>query len=141
MDEWRHSYKAIFRGGLIGFFVGVLPGAGGTIATILAYTTEQRFSSRPEKFGTGIPEGVAAPEAANNASTSGAFVPLLTLGIPGSGSTAVLLGAFILFGLQPGPELFTNRPDLVWGLVDSMYLGNVFLLILNLPLIGMILPH
>jgi putative tricarboxylic transport membrane protein len=136
MDEWRHSYKAIFRGGLIGFFVGVLPGAGGTIATILAYTTEQRFSSRPEKFGTGIPEGVAAPEAANNASTSGAFVPLLTLGIPGSGSTAVLLGAFILFGLQPGPELFTDRPDLVWGLVDSMYLGNVFLLILNLPLIG-----
>jgi len=136
-DEWRHSYKAIIRGGFIGFFVGVLPGAGGTIATILAYTTEQRFSMRPEKFGTGIPEGVAAPEAANNASTSGAFVPLLTLGIPGSGSTAVLLGAFILFGLQPGPELFATRPDLVWGLVDSMYLGNVFLLILNLPLIGL----
>jgi putative tricarboxylic transport membrane protein len=135
-EEWRQSYKAIIRGGIIGFFVGVLPGAGGTIATVLAYSTEQRFSSRPEKFGTGIPEGVAAPEAANNASTGGAFVPLLTLGIPGSGSTAVLLGAFILFGIQPGPELFANRPDLVWGLVDSMYLGNVILLILNLPLIG-----
>jgi len=136
-EEWLYSYKAIIRGGFIGFFVGVLPGAGGTIATILAYATEQRFSSRPDKFGTGVPEGVAAPEAANNASTSGAFVPLLTLGIPGSGSTAVLLGAFIMFGLQPGPELFTMRPDLVWGLVDSMYIGNVFLLILNLPLIGL----
>ncbi|HUF81339.1 MAG TPA: tripartite tricarboxylate transporter permease [Burkholderiales bacterium] len=134
-EEWKRSVGPICRGGIIGFLVGVLPGAGGTIATILAYTTEQKLSRHPERFGTGAVEGVAAPEAANNGSTCGAFVPLLTLGVPGSGSTAVLLGAFIMYGIQPGPMLFQNRPDLVWGLINSMYVGNMMLLVLNLPLI------
>jgi len=136
-DEWRRARGAIGRGGLIGFIVGVLPGAGGVIATVLAYTTEKRISRHPDEFGRGAIEGVAATEAANNASSSGAFVPLLTLGIPGSGIAAVLLGAFVLFGIQPGPLLFQNQPDLVWGLIDSMYIGNIILLVLNLPLIGL----
>ena len=136
-DEWRRARGAIGRGGLIGFIVGVLPGAGGVIATVLAYTTEKRISRHPDEFGKGAIEGVASTEAANNASSSGAFVPLLTLGIPGSGIAAVLLGAFVLFGIQPGPLLFQNQPDLVWGLVDSMYIGNIILLVLNLPLIGL----
>ena len=110
---------------------------GGTIASILSYTTEKRLSKHPEEFGKGAIEGVAGPEAANNSDTAGAMVPLLTLGVPGGGATAVLLGAFIMYGIQPGPLLFQNRPDLVWGLVDSMYIGNVMLLILNLPLIGL----
>ena len=135
-EEWRRSVWPIVRGGLIGFFKGILPGAGATISTILSYTIEKRLSKTPEKFGTGMIEGVAGPEAANNAATCGSMVPLLTLGVPGSGSTAVLMGAFIMYGIQPGPLLFQNRPDLVWGLVDSMYIGNVMLLILNLPLIG-----
>ena len=136
-EEWRRSVLPIIRGGLIGFFKGVLPGAGATIATMLSYTVEKRISKTPEKFGTGMIEGVAGPEAANNAATCGAMVPLLTLGIPGSGATAVLMGAFIMYGIQPGPLLFEKRPDLVWGLVDSMYIGNIMLLILNLPLIGL----
>jgi putative tricarboxylic transport membrane protein len=136
-EEWRRSIMPIVRGGFIGFFKGVLPGAGATIATMLSYTVEKRISKTPEKFGTGMIEGVAGPEAANNAATCGAMVPLLTLGIPGSGATAVLMGAFIMYGIQPGPLLFEKRPDLVWGLVDSMYIGNLMLLILNLPLIGL----
>ena len=134
-EEWKRSVGPIARGGCLGFMIGVLPGAGGAIATILAYTVEQKLSKHPEKFGTGAVEGVAAPEAANNGSVSGALVPLLTLGIPGSGTTAVLLGAFIMFGIQPGATLFQNRPDLVWGLINSMYIGNIMLLVLNLPLI------
>ncbi|MBI3917057.1 MAG: tripartite tricarboxylate transporter permease [Betaproteobacteria bacterium] len=136
-EEWKRSVGPIWRGGVIGFIIGVLPGAGGTIASILSYTTEKRLSKYPEEFGKGAIEGVAGPEAANNADTAGALVPLLTLGVPGGGSTAVLLGAFIMYGIQPGPLLFQNRPDLVWGLVDSMYIGNIMLLILNLPLIGL----
>jgi putative tricarboxylic transport membrane protein len=136
-EEWQRSIGPIWRGGIIGFVIGVLPGAGGTIASILAYTTEKRLSKHPEEFGKGAIEGVAAPEAANNADTAGALVPLLTLGVPGGGATAVMLGAFIMYGIQPGPLLFQNRPDLVWGLVDSMYIGNIMLLILNLPLIGL----
>ena len=121
---------------MIGFIIGVLPGAGGTIASIMSYTTEKRLSKNPGEFGKGAIEGVAGPESANNSDTAGAMVPLLTLGIPGGGATAVLMGAFIMYGIQPGPLLFQNRPDLVWGLIDSMYIGNVMLLILNLPLIG-----
>lgn len=136
-QEWRRIWGPTSRGGLIGFLIGMLPGAGGTIATVAAYTTEQKISRNPGEFGRGAIEGVAAPEAANNASTCGAFIPLLTLGIPGSGTTAVLLGAFILYGLEPGAELFQTHPHLVWGLIDSMYLGNVFLIVLNLPLIGL----
>ena len=135
-DEWRRSLMPIVRGTGIGFFKGVLPGAGATIATILSYSVERMLLRDKAKFGTGMIEGVAGPEAANNASTGGAMVPLLTLGVPGSGSTAVLLAAFIMYGLQPGPLLFEKRPDLVWGLIASMYIGNVVLLILNLPLVG-----
>ena len=136
-EEWKRSIGPIWRGGIIGFIIGVLPGAGGTIASILSYTTEKRLSKFPEEFGHGAIEGVAGPEAANNSDTAGALVPLLALGVPGGGATAVLLGAFIMYGIQPGPLLFQNRPDLVWGLVDSMYIGNIMLLILNLPLIGL----
>ncbi|HEX2830202.1 MAG TPA: tripartite tricarboxylate transporter permease [Burkholderiales bacterium] len=136
-EEWDRSVGPIWRGGIIGFIIGVLPGAGGTIASILSYTTEKRMSKHPEEFGNGAIEGVAGPESANNSDTAGAMVPLLSLGIPGGGATAVLLGAFIMYGIQPGPLLFQNRPDLVWGLIDSMYIGNVMLLILNLPLIGL----
>ncbi|MGE0558079.1 MAG: tripartite tricarboxylate transporter permease [Burkholderiales bacterium] len=136
-DEWRRSVGPIWRGGIIGFVIGVLPGAGGTIASIMSYTTEKRISKHPEEFGRGAIEGVAGPEAANNSDTAGALVPLLTLGVPGGGATAVMLGAFIMYGVQPGPLLFQNRPDLVWGLINSMYVGNVMLVILNLPLIGL----
>ena len=136
-EEWQRSIGPIWRGGIIGFVIGVLPGAGGTIASIMSYTTEKRLSKHPEEFGKGAIEGVAGPEAANNSDTAGALVPLLTLGVPGGGATAVLMGAFIMYGIQPGPLLFEKRPDLVWGLVDSMYIGNVMLLILNLPLVGL----
>ena len=135
-EEWKRSIGPIWRGGIIGFIIGVLPGAGGTIASILSYTTEKRLSKHPEEFGHGAIEGVAGPESANNSDTAGALVPLLTLGVPGGGATAVMLGAFIMYGIQPGPLLFQSNPDLVWGLIDSMYVGNVMLLILNLPLIG-----
>lgn len=133
-QELGRCAKPIVRGGLIGFIVGVLPGGGGTIATVLSYATEKKLARDPSRFGHGAPEGVAGPEAANNAATCGAFVPMLTLGVPGSGTTAVLLAAFIMLGIQPGPLLFQERPDLVWGLINSMYLGNIVLLVLNLPL-------
>lgn len=136
-EEWRRSIGPIFRGGLLGFVIGVLPGAGGSIASMLSYVMEKRLSKNPGEFGHGAIEGVAGPEAANNSDTAGAMVPLLTLGVPGGGTTAVLMGAFIMYGIQPGPLLFANNPDLVWGLINSMYVGNVMLLILNLPLIGL----
>jgi putative tricarboxylic transport membrane protein len=133
-QDWRDSRGAVARGTAIGFFVGMLPGAGATIASFLAYGTEKRVSKRPEQFGTGVIEGVAAPESANNAASTGALVPLMALGIPGSGTTAVMLGALTLYGMQPGPLLMSTHPDVFWGLVASMYVGNVMLLILNLPL-------
>ena len=133
-QDWRDSYGAIARGTCIGFFVGILPGAGATIASFLAYATEKRVSRRPEMFGTGIIEGVAAPESANNAASTGALVPLMALGIPGSGTTAVMLGALTMYGMQPGPLMLSTHPEVFWGLVASMYIGNVMLLILNLPL-------
>ena len=136
-EEWRRSVMPIMRGSIVGFIIGVLPGAGGTIAAILSYVWEKRVSKNPGEFGHGAVEGVAGPEAANNSDTAGALVPLLALGLPGGGATAVILGAFIMYGVQPGPLLFQSRPDLVWGLIDSMYLGNVMLLILNIPLIGL----
>ena len=134
--EWDRSKGPIWRGSIIGFLIGILPGAGGTIASLLSYATEKRLSKDSHEFGKGAIEGVAGPEAANNSDTAGAMVPLLTLGLPGGGATAVMMGAFIMHGIQPGPLLFQNRPDLVWGLIDSMYIGNLMLLILNLPLIG-----
>ena len=133
-QDWKDSWGGIGRGTVIGFFVGVLPGAGATIASFLAYATEKRVSRRPEQFGTGVIEGVAAPESANNAASTGALVPLMALGIPGSGTTAVMLGALTLYGMQPGPLLMSTHPEVFWGLVASMYIGNVMLLILNLPL-------
>ncbi len=136
LQDWKDSIGAIGRGSIIGFVTGVLPGAGATISTFLTYATEKRLSKHPEKFGTGIIEGVAAPESANNAATGGALVPLLTLGIPGSGTTAVMLGALMIHGLHPGPMLFDNNPAFVWGFIASMYVGNIMLVILNLPLIS-----
>ncbi|MDQ4060357.1 MAG: tripartite tricarboxylate transporter permease, partial [Pseudomonadota bacterium] len=134
--EWMAARMSIVRGTVIGFLLGTLPGVGATAATMLAYITERRQSRTPERFGKGAIEGVAAPEAANNASATGAMVPLLTLGIPASGTAAVLLGALVLNDVRPGPRLFETNPDLVWGVIASMYIGNVMLLILNLPLIG-----
>ncbi len=126
---------AFLNGSVLGFLIGVLPGAGSTIASFLAYGVEKAVSRHPEKFGTGVVEGVAAPEGANNSETGGALVPLLTLGIPGSGTTAVLLAALILWGYKPGPLLIEDSPALFWGLVASMYIGNLLLLVLNLPLV------
>lgn len=125
----------VTRQSFLGFLLGVLPGAGATIASFIAYVTEKRIAKRPEEFGKGSIKGLAAPEAANNAATGGAFVPLLSLGIPGSGTTAVLLGAFLVLGVQPGPLLVQDNPEVFWGIIASMYIGNVFLLVLNLPLI------
>ncbi len=136
-EEVREIIPVIGRSSILGFFVGVLPGAGATIASFLAYGAERTFASAKEKlkFGKGSIRGLAAPETANNAACTGSFVPLLTLGIPGSGTTAVMLGALISYGVQPGPRLFQNNPDVFWAVIISMYLGNVILLILNLPLI------
>jgi putative tricarboxylic transport membrane protein len=127
----------IARSSILGFFVGVLPGAGATIASFLAYGMERALAPVKErlKFGKGSIRGLAAPETANNAACTGSFVPLLTLGIPGSGTTAVMLGALISYGVQPGPQLFQNNPQVFWSVIISMYIGNVVLLILNLPLI------
>lgn len=133
-EDWRASGMPIARNSLLGFFVGVLPGAGATLASFLGYDMERRLSKHPEKFGKGAIEGVAAAEAANNSAVNGSFVPTLTLGIPGSGTTAVLLGAFLLFGVRPGPLLLQQQPELAWGLMASFYVGNVLLLLLNLPL-------
>ena len=135
--DWKESFWPIIRGSFIGFFLGILPGGGAVISSFVSYAIEKRVSRHPNKFGTGIIEGVAAPEAANNAATGGAFIPLLTLGIPANAVMAMLLGALIIYGMQPGPMLIKEHPDLFWGVVTSMYLGNALLLVLNLPLIGL----
>jgi len=135
LQDIRDCRFAFLNGSVVGFFIGVLPGAGSTIASFISYGIEKAFSRHPEKFGTGVVEGVAAPEGANNSETGGALVPLLTLGIPGSNTTAILLAALILWGFRPGPLLIQDNPGLFWGLVASMYVGNVMLLILNLPLV------
>lgn len=132
-EDLKELPGPIVRGGILGFLMGILPGAGATLASFFAYDVERRVSKHPEKFGKGALAGVAAPEAANNAAANGAFVPTLTLGIPGSGTTAVLLGAFLLYGLQPGPLFLSHNPDVAWGLMASFYIGNVLLLLLNLP--------
>ena len=138
MPSWQDLKDcrfAFINGSLVGFIIGVLPGAGSTVASFISYGIEKAVSKHPEKFGTGVVEGVAAPEGANNAETGGALVPMLTLGIPGSGTTAILLAALILWGLKPGPLMIQENPELFWGLVASMYIGNVMLLVLNLPLV------
>jgi putative tricarboxylic transport membrane protein len=136
-EDWRRSWKPWLRGTLIGFPIGALPAGGSEIPTFLSYMAERRLSPRPEEFGDrGAIEGVAGPEAANNAAAAGVLVPLLTLGLPTSATAAILLAAFQNYGLQPGPFLFLNSPDLVWGLIASLYIGNAMLLVLNLPLVG-----
>ena len=134
-QDLKDSRFAFANGSLVGFFIGVLPGAGSTIASFIAYGIEKAVSRRPEKFGQGVVEGVAAPEGANNAETGGALIPMLTLGIPGSSTTAVLLAALVLWGFKPGPLFIPENPALFWGLVASMYIGNAMLLVLNLPLV------
>ena len=135
-EDWRRSWKPWLRGAAIGFPLGVLPCGGAEVPTFLSYMTEKRLSDDPSRFGRGAIEGVAGPEAANNAAAAGVLVPLLTLGLPSSATAAVMLAAFQQYGLQPGPLLFSSRPDLVWTLIASLYIGNVMLLVLNLPLAG-----
>jgi len=135
VQDLKDCRFAFANGSVVGFLIGVLPGAGSTIASFICYGLEKAVSRRSERFGTGVVEGVAAPEGANNSETGGALVPLLTLGIPGSGTTAVLLAALVLWGFKPGPLFIPENPALFWGLVASMYIGNVMLLILNLPLV------
>jgi putative tricarboxylic transport membrane protein len=135
LKDWKDSFWPIIRGSVIGFFVGILPGPSVMIATFTSYAVEKKLSRYPEKFGTGIIEGVAGPESANNAATSGAFIPLVSLGIPANITMALFMGALMIHGIQPGPLFITEYPHLFWGFVVSMYIGNVMLLILNLPLI------
>lgn len=132
--ELKRSFAPAVRGTGLGFALGLLPGAGATLATFMSYGVEKQVSKHKDEMGEGAVEGVAAPEAANNAAANASFIPTLSLGIPGSGTTAILLGAFVIFGLQPGPLLFTQQPDVVWGLLVSFFFGNLILLVLNLPL-------
>jgi putative tricarboxylic transport membrane protein len=137
LQDWKDSFWPIIRGSVLGFFIGILPGPAPVISAFSSYAIEKKLSRYPEKFGTGVIQGVAGPEAANNAATGGAFIPLFTLGIPANSVIAILLGAFMIHGIQPGPMLISKYPDLFWGTIMSMYLGNIMLLILNLPLIGL----
>jgi putative tricarboxylic transport membrane protein len=134
--DWIACRWAVLRGTLVGFFLGILPGAGVVMTTFFAYWLEKRVSKHPEKFGAGVIEGVAAPETANNAATAGSMIPLLALGVPATPTMAMLMGALIIQGVQPGPLFISQYPDLFWGVIASMYIGNIMLLILNLPLIG-----
>lgn len=134
--DWARSWKPILRATPLGFFVGALPGAGGTMASLLAYNNEKQISDYPEEFGKGAIEGLAAPEAANNAASVGALIPMLTLGVPGSGTTAIMMGALLMLGLQPGPLLFQQHPDIAWGLIASMFVGNIICAFVNIPLAG-----
>src|SRR5512136_17552 len=136
-EDWRRSIGPIGRGSVIGFFLGIIPGMSVVIPTFVSYAIEKRLSKYPEKFGTGMIEGVAGPEAANNAASTGTLVPMLSLGIPTGAATALLLGALMIHGLRPGPLLIQEAPEVFWGLVASLYAGNVMLLVLNLPLIGL----
>lgn len=136
--EWGRLWKPILRGTGIGSMIGSLPGSGPTVAAFMAYAIEKKVSRNPEKFGTGALEGVAAPEAANNASVQAAFIPTLSLGIPGDVVMAILLGAMIMHGVIPGPQLISSKPEMFWGLIVSFWIGNLMLLVLNLPLIGIL---
>jgi putative tricarboxylic transport membrane protein len=136
-DDWRASWKPILRGSGLGFLLGLVPGGGPVTAAFMSYAVERRIARDPTRFGKGAIEGVAGPESANNAAVGGSMIPLLSLGIPSNAVTALLLGALVIQGIQPGPLFMTQRPDLFWGVVASMYVGNVFLLLLNLPLVGL----
>ena len=135
--DWRAAWRPMLRGSGLGFLLGLVPGGGPVTASFMSYMLEKRISSQPERFGKGAIEGVAGPESANNAAVAGSIIPVLSLGIPGNPVTALLLGALIIQGVQPGPLFMTQRPDLFWGIVASMYIGNVLLLVLNLPLVGL----
>ena len=137
LKDWKDSTGAILRGSVLGFFLGILPGGGAILASFVAYAVEKRTSQAPERFGKGAIEGVAAPESANNAAASGAFIPLLTLGIPSNVLMAILIGALMIHGINPGPMLMKEHPNVFWGVIGSMYIGNIMLLALNLPLIGL----
>src|SRR5712692_148026 len=136
-DDWKRSAGPIARGSVLGFLLGILPGIGAIIPTFISYALEKRISRHPERFGKGAIEGVAGPEAANNAATGGSMIPLLTLGLAPNVVMAVLLGAFLIHGVQPGPLLIKEHPEIFWGVITSMYVGNAMLLVLNLPLIGL----
>ncbi|RIH83989.1 tripartite tricarboxylate transporter permease [Calidithermus roseus] len=137
LKEFTFSLLTILRSSILGFVIGVLPGAGASIASFVAYTVEKRLLGSRARFGQGDIRGVAAPESANNAAAGGAMIPLLTLGLPGSGTTAIMLGALVSLGVTPGPQMFQQHPNVVWGLIASMYVGNAMLLLLNLPLVGL----
>ncbi|WP_455675684.1 tripartite tricarboxylate transporter permease [Pradoshia sp.] len=137
-QDWKRSKWPILRNAPLGFIVGVLPGAGGSIASMMSYSAEKQLSKRPEEFGKGAVEGLAAPESSNNAASVGAMIPLLTMGIPGSGTTAVMLGALIMLGIRPGPMLFENDPGMVWAFINSMFIGNIALIIINILLVGLL---
>ena len=137
LQEMAYTFWGTMRSSVLGFVVGVLPGAGATIASAMAYSMEKRLTDRDGTFGHGDIRGVAAPEAANNGSAAGSFVPMLTLGVPGSGTTAVMMGALTLYNITPGPALFTQQPALVWGLIASMFVGNFILLAMNIPMVGL----
>ena len=135
--DWRDSIFPIARGSVLGFFLGIIPGMSVVIPTFVSYALEKKISKHPEKFGTGVIEGVAAPEAANNAACSGTMIPLLSLGLPCGPALALVLGAMMIYGIVPGPMLISQSPEIFWGVIGSMYVGNVMLLLLNLPLIGL----
>jgi putative tricarboxylic transport membrane protein len=135
-EDFKRSIGPALRGSILGFFLGIIPGGGPSLGSFFSYVTEKRISKHPERFGKGAIEGVAGPESANNACAEGCFVPMLTLGIPSNGSMAMLLGALMLYGVVPGPLLIVDHPDVFWGTIVSMYIGNAMLLVLNLPLIG-----
>lgn len=134
--ELRQSSGAITRGSILGFFLGILPGGGATIASLAAYAMEKKRAHHPERFGRGAIEGVAGPETANNAAATSSFIPLLTLGIPANATMAIIFGALLIQGVTPGPQLIQNDPELFWGIVNSMYIGNILLLIMSIPLVG-----
>jgi len=136
LQDWRQARWAVLRGSIIGFVIGVLPGGGAVISSLMAYAVEKRVAKDPSRFGKGAIEGVAAPEAANNAAAGSSFIPLLTLGIPANSVMAMMYAALLLHGVQPGPFMLAEHPALFWGVIDSMYIGNIILLILNLPLVG-----
>ena len=137
VDDFKRSWKAILRGTALGSFLGILPGGGSILAAFGAYTLEKKMSKNPERFGKGAIEGVAAPESANNAGAQTSFIPMLTLGIPGNAVMALMIGALMIQGIAPGPQVMNEKPELFWGLIASMWIGNFFLVVLNLPLIGM----
>jgi putative tricarboxylic transport membrane protein len=137
MRDWTLARGAVARGAVLGFVLGILPGGGATMSSMVAYAYEKKRSKTPERFGTGAIQGVAAPETANNAAATSSFIPLLTLGIPANPTMALMFGALLLQGISPGPQLISEHPDVFWGVVDSMYVGNIFLLVMSIPMVGL----